>query len=524
MKKKILLTLAIVAVFTCLFALAVSAADIVHNGIYYSTTVTDAEAKIGTASVNANNATQCTLTDVVIPSSFTYEDGITYTVTAIDYHAFSGAQSSWGKNQTIQSLYIPETVSSIGAHFLRECKSIKTVVIKAKNANGISLPDAEFYNCTSLTSVDMSESDITVFGQYTFNGCSSLTSIELPPRLKTVGSQSFRYCSSLTSLDFLNTKLETIGSFAFNSCSKLETLRFSTCLKTINGNAIQGVKVTELILPHGFNKISGDAIPALSSLYLMIFPEVDETASFSGSTFYGTYPEVVLYAGDKDSCEKYLVGTADNKKLLYGYNVLPISDYDPNKTYSGKNLFYGAVTCTNCNGLYASEEEQFVFTDYTTDMKYGKLCSHCEKVVTTKTVDAMFENLGWTAPMDGGAASIRYKVNKASIQVYIDETGKTVEYGMYATIKDVLDENEIIDANGDAGNGTALVFVSKEFVNLEIKLLGIGENQKDILFALGAFVKETTEDSVTYKLLEYASPKDGDKYYFTSFNEIIENN
>lgn len=524
MKKKILLTLAIVAVFTCLFALCVSAASIEHEGIYYSTTVTDAEAKIGTASVNANNATQCTLTDVVIPSSFTYEDGITYTVTAIDYHAFSGAQSSWGKNQTIQSLYIPETVSSIGAHFLRECKSIKTVVIKAKNANGISLPDAEFYNCTSLTSVDMSESDITVFGQYTFNGCSSLTSIELPPRLKTVGSQSFRYCSSLTSLDFLNTKLETIGSFAFNSCSKLETLRFSTCLKTINGNAIQGVKVTELILPHGFTTTTGNAIPALSSLYMMVFPKLDETSSFSSGTFYGTYPELVLYAGDKDSCEKYLVGTEDDKKLLYGYNVLPISEYDSSKTYTGKNLFYGAVTCTNCNGLYASEEEQFVFTDYTTDMKYGKLCSHCEKVVTTKTVAPMFTCLGWTAQIDGGAVSIRYQANRASIAEYTSETGNVVEYGMYATIKNVLGDNEIIGENGEAGDGAVMVSLSSAFVNLEIKLLGIGDDQKDTLFAIGAFVKETSNEVAEYKLLEYASPKDGDKYYFTSFNEIIANN
>ncbi len=524
MKKKILLTLAIVAVFTCLFAFAVSAASIEHEGIYYSTTVTDAEAKIGTASVNANNATQCTLTDVVIPSSFTYEDGITYTVTAIDYHAFSGAQGSWGKNQTIKSLYIPETVTSIGGHFLRQCKSIETVVIKAKNPNGITLPDAEFYQCTSLVSVDMSESDITSFGQYTFYSCSALTSIKFPPKLKTIGRETFRFCSSITTIDLLDTKVESIGNFCFNSCSQLTKLRLSTTLKSIAGNAIQGVKITELVLPHGFTTTTGDAIPALSSLYMMIFPELDETSSFSGSTFYGTYPELVLYAGDKDSCEKYLVGTEDDKKLLYGYNVLPISDYDPNKTYSGKNLFYGAVTCTNCNGLYASEEEQFVFTDYISDMRYGKLCSHCEKVVTTKTVAPMFTCLGWTAQIDGGAVSIRYQANRASIAEYTSETGNVVEYGMYATIKNVLGDNEIIGENGEAGDGAVMVSLSSAFVNLEIKLLGIGDDQKDTLFAIGAFVKETSNEVAEYKLLEYASPKDGDKYYFTSFNEIIANN
>ena len=136
----------------------------------------------------------------------------------------------------------------------------------------------------------------------------------------------------------------------------------------------------------------------------------------------------------------------------------------------------------------------------------------------------MFTCLGWTAQIDGGAVSIRYQANRASIAEYTSETGNVVEYGMYATIKNVLGDNEIIGENGEAGDGAVMVSLSSAFVNLEIKLLGIGDDQKDTLFAIGAFVKETSNEVAEYKLLEYASPKDGDKYYFTSFNEIIANN
>ncbi len=522
MKKKIILALVLVSAFVCLFAISASAATEV-DGIWYNLTVTDAEAKIGTAEVTADNATQCTLTDVKIPS-YVEKDGITYTVTTIAYHAFSGAQGSWGKNQTIKSLYIPETVTSIGGHFLRECKSIETVVIKAKNPNGITLPDAEFYQCTSLVSVDMSESDITSFGQYTFYSCSSLTSIKFPPKLKTIGRETFRFCSSITTIDLLDTKVESIGNFCFNSCSQLTKLRLSTTLKSIAGNAIQGVKITELVLPHGFTTTTGDAIPALSSLYMMVFPELDETSSFSGSTFYGTYPELVLYAGDKDSCEKYLVGTADNKKLLYGYNVLPISEYDSSKTYTGKNLFYGATTCSNCNGLYASEEAQFVFTDYISDMKYGKLCSHCEKVATTKTVDAMFTYLGYSAIEDGtGAISIKYIVNKASIETYFAETEKVVNFGMYAATKDALKGGDILDNEGNPNAGAFRAKMDSSFCNIELKLTGFTtEELKATKFAIGAYVEVTSGETTEYVYLEKGEKAEGDKYQFVSYNDVLE--
>ncbi len=516
MKKRLFLTLIVVATLMCMFAISVSAVEV--DGIYY--TLNDGENP--TAVVNNENATKCILTDVVIPETITYND-VTYTVTTIDHHAFSGTQSGWGKNQTIKTLYIPETVTSIGTHFLRQCESVESVVIKAKNPNGIVLSNAEFYGCTGLISIDMSESDITSFVQYTLHGCSALTTIKFPPNLKTLGSQAFRFCSSITTIDLLDTKVESIGNFCFNSCSQLTKLRLSTTLKSIAGNAIQGVKITELVLPHGFTTTTGNAIPALSSLYMMVFPELDETSSFSSGTFYGTYPELVIYAGDKDSCEKYLVGTEDDKKLLYGYNVLPISEYDSSKTYTGKNLFYGATTCSNCNGLL-EDGESFIYKDYLSEFGMGQGCTNCDNVTMTKKYDPMFTCLGYSKAEDANDEfTIGYTVNFDSVKFYEEMTSNEISCGMYIALYDVLGTNDILNADATATEGVLKIDLSgTKYNKFSAKVLNIKtEEQKATKLLIGAYVISKKDEEIEISYLDQGKKDENDKYCYITYNDII---
>ena len=191
--KKILIMLSMLVAFACLFAISTFAATEI-DGIWYDLKGSGENA---VASVTIDNATKCKLEHIVIPETVTYND-VTYTVTTINDSAFSG--SPWGQNQTVKSMVIPSTVTSFGSHFLRECKSIETVVIKSKSEAGITLYDAEFYKCSSLKSIDMSESDITSFNQYTFAYCSNLQQIELPTSLKIIKYNCFYNCYSLKSL------------------------------------------------------------------------------------------------------------------------------------------------------------------------------------------------------------------------------------------------------------------------------------------------------------------------------------
>lgn len=56
-----------------------------------------------------------------------------------------------------------------------------------------------------------------------FENCTSLTSIQFPESLKTIGEEAFYGCSGLKDL-FFSAKIETYGEGAFEGCTEVETL------------------------------------------------------------------------------------------------------------------------------------------------------------------------------------------------------------------------------------------------------------------------------------------------------------
>ena len=89
-----------------------------------------------------------------------------------------------------------------------------------------------FYNCTSLTSLDLSNLDTSKVTNMCsmFRGCSSLTSLDLTP-LDTSNitdmSQMFYSCISLTSLDLTQLKTSNVTdiSYMFYYCISLTSLK-----------------------------------------------------------------------------------------------------------------------------------------------------------------------------------------------------------------------------------------------------------------------------------------------------------
>lgn len=55
-------------------------------------------------------------------------------------------------------------------------------------------------------------------GDYTFHGCSVLTSLTLPSGLTEIGDDAFQYCSGLTSIYVYTEKLPKMGSSVFGDC------------------------------------------------------------------------------------------------------------------------------------------------------------------------------------------------------------------------------------------------------------------------------------------------------------------
>ena len=73
-----------------------------------------------------------------------------------------------------------------------------------------------FEFCNSLTSINIPNS-VTTIGKCAFNGCKSLISINIPNSVTTIGEYVFSDCDSLTSINIPNS-VTTIGDSAFCEC------------------------------------------------------------------------------------------------------------------------------------------------------------------------------------------------------------------------------------------------------------------------------------------------------------------
>lgn len=74
-----------------------------------------------------------------------------------------------------------------------------------------------FYNCTSLTNVNI-PSSVTEIRNSVFKGCTSLTSVNIPSSVTRIGYNAFRSCKGLKSIYVYAEKVPSVSSSTFGGC------------------------------------------------------------------------------------------------------------------------------------------------------------------------------------------------------------------------------------------------------------------------------------------------------------------
>lgn len=98
------------------------------------------------------------------------------------------------------------------------------------------LIDSLIQKGSAFTVSEVYNNRVTTIGQYAFQSCSSLQSVNFPS-VTSIDEHAFQNCSSLQSVDFPN--VTRIGSYAFQACTSLLTATFSK-VATISGNNVFG--------------------------------------------------------------------------------------------------------------------------------------------------------------------------------------------------------------------------------------------------------------------------------------------
>ena len=256
--------------------------------------------------------------------------------------------------RNLGSISLPNSITSIGSMAFCYCESIKNVSLPI---NLTKISSNLFYGCTGLESVEI-YSGVSAIENYAFYGCSSLTSVELPDSITKIGDNVFENCSGLTSVN-LPESLTGIGNSMFSGCSSLAGITLPSGLTSIGRSAFSGCKsLTSILIPDGVNTIGSGAFNACENITSIVIPS--GVTVIDGSTFNGctrlasvTIPDGVTRIGSMAfGGTKGLVSivipdsvTVIDSLAFNGATGLVSISIPGSVTSIGSNAFYG------CTGL-----------------------------------------------------------------------------------------------------------------------------------------------------------------------------
>ena len=168
-------------------------------------------------------------------------------VTGININTFGG-------NENIRSVTIPEGVKTIGEFAFDRCSNLQSVTLP-KSLREMAL--GVFTDCKRLESITIPGS-LKYIPAQCFCGCSGLTSVTIGKGVKAIGVHAFCECNieNLT----IPEGVTEIGQGAFGDCRKLWEVIIPESVTEIGGRAFQGCgKLQSVTIPESVKKIGSDA-------------------------------------------------------------------------------------------------------------------------------------------------------------------------------------------------------------------------------------------------------------------------
>ncbi len=215
---------------------------------------------------------------------------------------------------SLRSIVIPDSVRSISTFSFFDCTSLESITIPAS----VTDLSSAFRGCTSLTSIDVDENNmtyssvdgvlfnkkatylieypagkpdltytipetVTTVGAYAFYGCVSVTSVTVPDSVDSFGKSAFDSCSALASIN-IPASVRLLSDYMFSECTALASVSFSGPLESIEMFAFfECTSLESITLPDTVLSLDIGSFKHCTSLASIVIP--DSVISLGGDAF-----------------------------------------------------------------------------------------------------------------------------------------------------------------------------------------------------------------------------------------------
>jgi hypothetical protein len=222
-------------------------------------------------------------------------------------------------NQTLTSVTIPDTVTSIGGSgVFNNCTNLTNVNIgngvvsigssafaNCRRLPGIVIPDNvrtiggfAFNLCTTLTNLSIG-TGVTNIGSQAFQQCLALTSASIPANVSSIGSLAFYECTALTTATIGNNSTnigQSIGQSAFSDCPSLTNLTIGSSVSSIGPSAfVDCYSLTTVTIPGSVTNFGNEAFDNCTNLKSVYF--LGNAPHEDGTGFYNTTATIYYMPG-----------------------------------------------------------------------------------------------------------------------------------------------------------------------------------------------------------------------------------